>query len=126
MTRLDHVHIFASDMETTIQFYTTMFDARVVYDRELVGQRNVRLDLGGLALHVYDQPPRSADRGLMHHLGILTDDLDALVAHMQAHGVTFRKGITEDVAFRYVMCAAPDNILLELYEVKSGCEWMLA
>ena len=126
MTRLDHVHIFASDMEATIQFYTTMFDARVVYDTELVGQRNVRLDLGGLALHIYDQPPRSADRGLMHHLGMLTDELDTLVTHMQANGVTFRKGITEAAAFRYVMCAAPDDILLELYEVKPGCEWMLA
>lgn len=126
MTHLDHVHIFASDINQTVAFYHTMFNARVVYDTELVGQRNVRLDLGGLALHLYDQHPRSADRGLMHHLGILTDELDHLVTHMQAHGVTFRKAITEDAAFRYIMCEAPDGILLELYEVKPGCEWMLA
>jgi len=47
-----------------------MFGARVVYDTGLVGRRNVRLDIGGTALHVYDQWPRSADRGLIHHLGI--------------------------------------------------------
>lgn len=126
MTRLDHVHLFASDIEKTIAFYHTMFEARVVYDTQLVGQRNVRLDVGGFAIHLYDQRPRSADRGLMHHLGLLTDDLDRLVAHMQDHGVTFRKAITEDAAFRYIMCEAPDSVLLELYEVKPGCEWMLA
>lgn len=126
ITRLDHVHIFASNMAETIHFYTTMFAAKVVYDTQLVGQRNVRLDLGGLAIHVYDQPPRGRDRGLVHHLGLLTDDLPGLMAHMQSHGATFRKAITEDTAFRYFMCEAPDGILLELYEVKPGGEWMLA
>ncbi len=125
IARLDHVHIFASDMDATIQFYTEMFAAKVVYDTLLVGQRNVRLDLGGLALHIYDQLPRSQDRGLVHHLGFVTDDLDALVTHMQDRGLAFRKPITKDNAFRYVMCEAPDGVLLELYEVVPGGEWML-
>jgi len=125
MICLDHVHIFSSDITKTIDFYRTMFGARVVYDASLVGQRNVRLDIGGMAMHVYDQRPRSADRGLVHHLGIRTDDLDTLVAHMKEHGVIFRKGITEDPAFCYVMCEAPDGVLLELYQVKLGGEWMI-
>lgn len=126
MIRLDHVHIFASDVQATVAFYRTMFGARVVYDAELVGKRNVRLDIGGTAIHIYDQRPRSADRGLVHHLGMRTDNLDRLAAHMKANGVVFRKAITEDNAFRYVMCEAPDGVLLELYEVKPGCEWMIA
>ena len=84
MIRLDHTHIFASHLEATVTFYRTMFGARVVYDTSLVGRRNVRLDIGGTALHVYDQAPRSADRGLIHHLGIRTDDLESLMAHMRA------------------------------------------
>jgi catechol 2,3-dioxygenase-like lactoylglutathione lyase family enzyme len=123
---LDHAHIFASHLETTVTFYRTMFGARLVYDTALVGRRNVRLDIGGMALHVYDQLPRSADRGLIHHLGIRTDDLEGLMAHMRANGVAFRKEITEDQHFRYVMCEAPDGVLLELYEVKAGAEWMVA
>lgn len=109
-----------------MHFYQTMFGARVVYDTSLVGRRNVRLDIGGTALHLYDQTPRSADRGLIHHLGIRTDDLDGLIAHMQAIGVVFQKEITEDQHFRYIMCEAPDGVLLELYEVKAGAEWMVA
>jgi len=124
--RLDHTHIFASHIETTVNFYRTMFGARVVYDTGLVGRRNVRLDIGGTALHAYDQLPRSADRGLIHHLGIRTDDLDGLIAHMRANSVVFRKEITEDQHFRYVMCEAPDGVLLELYEVQAGAEWMVA
>lgn len=125
MLSLDHVHIFASDIEKTITFYRIMFGAEVVYDALLVGQRNVRIQIGGMAIHIYDQPPRSADRGLVHHLGIRTDDLAGLVAHMQQHGVAFRKGVTEDPAFRYIMCEAPDGVLLELYEVKPGGGWMV-
>ncbi len=125
MICLDHVHIFASNMENTLSFYQTMFGARIVYDTLLVGQRNVRIDIGGHAMHIYDQRPRSADRGLVNHIGIRTDDLDALVSHMQAHGVTFRKGITDDPAFRYIMCEAPDGMLVELYQVKPGGGWMV-
>ena len=125
MITLDHVHIFSSDMEKTLHFYQIMFDAKIVYDATLMGQRNVRIDIGGQAMHIYDQKPRSADRGLVHHLGIRTDDLEGLIAYMQENGVVFRKGVTEDVAFRYVMCEAPDGVLLELYEVKPGGEWMV-
>jgi catechol 2,3-dioxygenase-like lactoylglutathione lyase family enzyme len=125
MIALDHVHIFSSDLEQTVHFYRTMFGARVVYDAQLVGQRNVRLEIGGLALHIYAQTPRSADRGLVHHLGIRTDDLDGLVSHMKANGAVFRKEITDDLAFRYAMYEAPDGVLLELYQVKPGGEWMV-
>jgi catechol 2,3-dioxygenase-like lactoylglutathione lyase family enzyme len=126
MVRLDHTHIFASHLEATVTFYRTMFGARVVYDTTLVGRRNVRLDIGGAALHVYDQAPRSADRGLIHHIGIRTDDLESLMTHMRTNGVVFRKTVTEDHHFRYVMCEAPDGVLLELYEVKASAEWMVA
>ena len=91
MICLDHVHIFSSDVEKTIHFYTSMFDAQVVYDTPLMGKRNIRLDIGGMAMHVYDQKPRSADRGLVNHLGIRTDDLDSLVKRMQAKGVTAKQ-----------------------------------
>lgn len=122
--QLDHAHIFASDIEATVAFYREMFGARVVYDRELVGRRNVRLEMGGLAIHVYDHPPREGRGGVVHHLGLRTDDLDALVARMEARGLVFPRGIREAESFRYIMCEAPDGLLLELYQVRPGHEWM--
>jgi len=106
MICLDHVHIFSSNMAKTLRFYQTMFGAKLVYGAVLIEQRNVRLDIGGQAMHIYDQKPRGTDRGLVHHLGIRTDDLDGLVAHMKTNGMIFRKDITEDTPFRYVMCEA--------------------
>lgn len=126
MNRLDHAHLFSSDIEKTARWYVTMLGAEVIYDTELVGHRNVRLEIGGGALHVYEQPPRGPGRQIVHHLGIRTDALRGLVAHMQAQGHRFHKAITEEPAFRYVMCEAPDGLLLELYEVKPGGEWMIA
>ena len=50
-------------------------------------------------------------------------DLDALVAHMQAHGVRFRKPVRDEPAFRYVMVAGPDELLIELYECREPARW---
>jgi catechol 2,3-dioxygenase-like lactoylglutathione lyase family enzyme len=67
-------------------------------------------------LHFYEQPPRDEGRGAIHHLGIETDDLEALVAHMKSRGVKFRKEITDFGFWKYVMAPAPDNVLLELFQ----------
>ena len=80
MICLDHVHIFSSNMAKTLCFYQTMFGAKLVYGAVLMEQRKVRLYIGGQAMHIYHQKPRGTDRGLVHHLGIPTDDLDGLVA----------------------------------------------
>ncbi|MSP97996.1 MAG: VOC family protein [Betaproteobacteria bacterium] len=125
MVTLDHAHLFCSDIARATSYYETMFGARIVYDAMLAGSRTVRLEIGSAALHLYDQPPSGSGRPLVHHLGLRTDDLIGLVAHMRAHGAVFRKDISEETAFRYVMCEAPDGLLLELYEVKLGGEWML-
>jgi len=125
MNRLDHAHLFSSDIDRTVDFFTKMFGGKVVYDTELLGERNVRVDVGGGAIHVYEQAPRGSDRLLVHHLGIRTDDLEVLVAHMESHGVEFPRGIRESTPFRYTMCEAPDGLLLELYQVKPGGEWMV-
>ena len=55
-------------------------------------------------------------RGALHHIGIRSDDLRALVARLKAEGVPFRSEIREFGTWRYIMCAAPDDVLLELFE----------
>lgn len=120
---LDHVHLFASDVVATVEFFRTMFGATVVWDEEAAGVRNVRLALGRAFVNLYDQPPRAPRGGAFHHLGIETDDLDALVAHMQAHGVRFRNPVRDEPKFRYVMVAGPDDLLIELFECREPGSW---
>jgi hypothetical protein len=93
-----------------------MFGAELVLDGIVAGARNVLLRLGTGHINFYDQPPRDSGRGAIHHLGIRTNDLAALVAHMEAKGFSFRKQIADLGYLKYVMAEAPDRVLLELFE----------
>jgi catechol 2,3-dioxygenase-like lactoylglutathione lyase family enzyme len=113
---LDHAHLFASDLDETVRWWSEMLGARVVFDVEVAGARNVRLAIGRGSINLYDQPPRVVGSGSVHHLGIQTDDLEGLVASMEAKGFRFREPIKDFGVLKYVMAAAPDSVLLELFE----------
>jgi len=115
--RLHHVHIFASDMNATLKFWQEMFDAKILFDMEMAGARNVMLSIGSGRINIYDQQPGEGGGGAYHHLGIQTDDLDALLARMEAKGFRFRGPVREHGYLRYMMAMAPDKILLELFQV---------
>ncbi len=112
-----HVHLFASSLERSIEFYREFFDGKVVLDIEAAGARNVFMRIGTGRIHFYDQPPKDSGRGAIHHFGIQTDNLEALVAKMKARGVKFRKEIADFGFWKYVMAPAPDGVLIELFEV---------
>jgi len=120
---LDHAHVFASDVAATVAFFRDMFDATVVWDGEAAGVRNVRLRVGSAFVQIYDQPPRGARGGAFHHLGIETDELDALVERMKARGFRFRNPVRDLPKFRYVMVAGPDDLLIELFECREPARW---
>ncbi len=114
---LHHVHIFASDLNKSIKFYEDFFDGKVVLDMELAGARNVFMKVGNGRIHFYDQPPKFSGRGSIHHFGIQTDDLEGMVNKMRSKGVVFIKDITDAGFWKYIMVPAPDDILIELFEV---------
>ena len=113
---LHHAHIFASDIDVTIAWWQRHLGARILFDGENAGARNVMLGVGRGRLNLYDQPPRDNARGVVHHLGIRVNGLRDVWARLQADGVTSPNGLREQDAWRYVMIAAPDNLLLELFE----------
>ena len=113
---LHHVHLFCSDIDATIEWWVEMLGAQVAYDGTVAEQRNVFMNIGSGRLHLYDQAPRGERSGAVHHVGIRTDDLHELVAHLKAKGQIFRSKIREFGAWRYIMVVAPDDVLLELFE----------
>ena len=118
MEHVHHVHLFTRDMEATIAWWRDMLGGVVHFDGDFGGSRNVFMHVGEGRLHFYDQRPRDEGHGAVHHVGIRTDDLRALHARLVEQGVPFRSGIREFGAWRYVMCPAPDDVLLELFEVE--------
>lgn len=118
--RLHHTHLFASDLDASLEFYRRWFGAEVLGDEVFAGSRNVLVAVGDGRLNFYDQPPPNRGRNAVHHLGIQTDDLAALVERMRAGGVAFRKPITEVDQLSYVMVEGPDDVLIELFEADAA------
>jgi len=117
LNHIHHVHIFSSDLAKSIEFYQKAFGGEVVLDITVAGSRNVFMKIGGGRLHFYDQPPKYSGRGSIHHFGIQTDKLEEGYARLKGMGVQFKKGITDLGYWRYVMVPAPDDILVEYFEV---------
>ena len=114
---LHHVHLFASNLDATIAWWCDMLNGEVAYDGDFGGARNVFMRVGCGRLHLYEQQPRGPAGGAVHHVGIQCQDLKNIVARMAAKGVSFRSEVREFGNWRYIMCAAPDGVLLELFEI---------
>jgi catechol 2,3-dioxygenase-like lactoylglutathione lyase family enzyme len=113
---LHHVHLLASNIDATIEWWCLHMGAKLLFDNELAGARNVFLAVGTGRLHIYDQAPRDRGRGAIHHLGIKVGNLRDVWRGLQAQGVTSPNGLREQEGWRYVMISAPDGVLLELFE----------
>lgn len=117
MLDLHHVHIFASDASATVEWWRRNLQAVVSFDGEFGGARNIFMKVGQGRINIYDQQPRGNSNGAYHHVGIRVEGLAGLRDQMTANGVEFRSDIHEFGNWRYLMCSAPDNVLLELFEV---------
>jgi catechol 2,3-dioxygenase-like lactoylglutathione lyase family enzyme len=117
MHHVHHVHLFASDIEKSLEFYKKVFGGEIILDENMAGARNVFMRVGTGRIHFYDQAPSFSGRGSIHHFGIQTDDLEADVQKLKSMGVPFNKGITDVGAWKYIMVPAPDNVLIELFQV---------
>jgi catechol 2,3-dioxygenase-like lactoylglutathione lyase family enzyme len=112
---LQHVHLFASDIEATIAFYRDWFDAEVTWDGVYADARNVFMKIGIGAIHLYDQLPRGEGRNAVHHLGMQVVGLDELHARMTAAGLSARE-LRRSGGSGYFMLQAPDGVLIEVFE----------
>jgi catechol 2,3-dioxygenase-like lactoylglutathione lyase family enzyme len=115
MNTLHHPHLMATDIDATIAFWRDGFGGHVVDDVEFAGARNVFMRVGHGRLHLYAQPPRTVQRGTVHHLGVQTGELDELVARLHAMGVSVTD-IRDQPGARYAMAEGPDGLLVELFE----------
>lgn len=113
---LHHVHLMASNLDTSLTFYRRWFDAEVIADFEYAGARNVFVAIGSGRLHFYDQPPRNLERNAFNHIGLVVENLDELHRRMTDAGLELPKGIQRHPDGNYLMVQAPDRVLLELFE----------
>ena len=115
---MHHVHLFAADLDKSLKFYTSFFGGELVLDLEVAGARNIFMKIGTGRIHFYDQSPKMPGPGSIHHFGIQTDDINRDYKRLRAGGVPFKKEITDLGYMKYIMVPAPDQVLIELFEVK--------
>ncbi len=115
-----HVHLFASNLEKSLVFYKTFFGGEVILDVEIAGARNIFMKIGTGRIHFYDQSPKMAGPGSIHHFGIQTDDVERDYRRMKAEGVAFNKEVVDLGHMKYIMVPAPDSVLIELFEVNKA------
>jgi Glyoxalase/Bleomycin resistance protein/Dioxygenase superfamily len=107
--------MMAGDVEATFAFCRDGFGGEVACDGEFAGARNVLIRVGAGRLHLYDQPPKSVGQGTVHHIGVQTDELKAVVNRLRALGVSVTD-IRHELAASYAMAEEPDRVLVEIFQ----------
>ncbi|MBA4367796.1 MAG: VOC family protein [Desulfobacterium sp.] len=115
-----HVHLFATDIQKSLNFYQNYFDGEIVLDLEVAGARNVFMKVGNGRIHFYDQAPKNPGPGSIHHFGIQTDDVERDYNRLKSEGIGFTKSVVDLAYMKYIMVPAPDNVLIELFEVNKA------
>jgi catechol 2,3-dioxygenase-like lactoylglutathione lyase family enzyme len=111
---LHHAHLFATDVDATIDFWTRAFGAEVVFDEDFAGARNVFLTVGSGRVHLYDQSPKVVGQGTVHHFGVQVDDLEEVVDRLRGLGVSLTN-IRREPTADYAMAEGPDGLLIEIF-----------
>ena len=120
-----HVAIICSDYERSKRFYTAVLGLEVVSEAYRAARDSYKLDLrlpDGTQVELFsfpDPPPRPSypEACGLRHLAFAVADLDAVVTHLQQHGVAVEPvRVDECTGKRLTFLADPDGLPLELYE----------
>jgi catechol 2,3-dioxygenase-like lactoylglutathione lyase family enzyme len=117
--KLNHLHLKTRDPERTAQFYVDTLSAKITGRSSNGGYR---VDLHGLSLNITDffgEQQREQKLG-MEHIAIDTDELDALVAKLQAQGINILEQTTVSGGRRVCFFEGPDGVQLEFIEMEQA------
>ena len=122
---LHHVAIIATDYARSRRFYTEVLGLEIVHEVHRAERDSWKLDLrlpdrSQIELFSFPSPPPRVSRpeacGL-RHLALRVADIEAAIAHLQAHGVACEPvRVDAYTGRRFTFFADPDQLPLELYE----------
>ena len=122
---IHHVALICSDYPTARRFYTEVLGLDIVREVYRAERQSYKLDLalnGQYIIELFsfpDPPPRPSrpEACGLRHLAFATDNLDAVLRHLEQHGVqaeTVR--VDEFTGKRFTFIADPDGLPIEYYE----------
>jgi glyoxylase I family protein len=123
---IHHVALICSDYPRSKAFYSETLGFRIIREVYRAERGSWKLDLEvspgvSLELFSFPSPPPRASRpeaqGL-RHLAFAVPDIDAVIATLQARGVTCEPvRVDEFTDRRFTFFADPDDLPIELYEI---------
>lgn len=112
---LHHVHMVTDDVDGFCAFFIRHFDAEVVFDAPIDGDRNVFLRIGTGRIHLFEtRTPPPDGRNAFHHLGMFIEDLDTFVAKLKSAGVPVTP-VTVVPGGGFAMATGPHGLRIELF-----------
>jgi glyoxylase I family protein len=124
---IHHVAVICSDYARSKRFYVELLGLRVIAETCRAARQSYKLDLAlpdGSQIELFSfpgSPPRPSypeARGL-RHLAFEVDDLDGCIAELQSKGVQVEPVRLDELTNRrFTFFADPDDLPIELYEVK--------
>jgi lactoylglutathione lyase len=82
-TRINHVSISATDLDTSVRFYTEVFGMHRVANPDF-GFPVAWLAFGEVQIHLFE---RDVEAPRSHHVAIEVDDMERIIREVQARGV---------------------------------------
>lgn len=123
-----HVAIKTRDVDGSVQFYETHFDATVIERGDAADGEGAEavtyaaLDIADKRLYLFDRAPYEA-AGLVEdipdgflHFGFVVDDVDAHSAELAADGVEFLMDPTRFGSLKVSFFRDPNDVRVELIE----------
>jgi lactoylglutathione lyase len=120
---LEHATIRCRDIEESIRYYETMFQAELLFRRNLPGGKTiVYLRLGESMLELMGfgaarEPGDPRELYGIHHIGIKTSDFEAAYRDLKAKGATFLvEPFSPIPGIRLAFLRDPNGAVLEIAE----------
>jgi catechol 2,3-dioxygenase-like lactoylglutathione lyase family enzyme len=127
LSRCDHIHLIAENIEETVHWYCRFLGAKVTFQGKFRGSNVYYFDVAGMTFVVFGRLENEAAPmpASMHpklgvdHFGFAVDDLSRAVDELRAGGVEILEGpLTVRPGLRIAYIEAPDRIRIELCERK--------
>jgi len=124
---IEHVSIRCRNIETSVEFYRKMFDAKVILRRTPgQGKRIVFLRIGDSMLELMEmgsasEPVDALTHFGMHHFGIKVEDFEFVYNDLKAKGASFVGEPWEPTpGIRLVFLKDPNGAVIELVKRDQG------
>ena len=118
---IEHVAVRCREMDTSIDFYSKMFGAEIMFRRKMPeGKEITYLKIGDAILELMSmgpaaEPVDSRDHYGFHHFGIKVNDFETIYEDLRAKGAEFLgEPFSPTEGFRLLFLKDPNGTVIEL------------